>query len=199
MKVRILAAAILTVALLIPASIGNAQERKRAKQEVYKTKTWYTFVSPDGDFTLSFPQEPTREPDTSGPATPIRVYSLYTVAAGNRMMFHVNFQDTSGDPDAKIHNEWDDGYEQALLAKHREEKRHVVQARRIGKNGFETEIWDSSSHIGSLNMLSQTILRKGRIYTLGCSSAIYDRPVNKSICRRFFRSFHLTPPRKPKF
>jgi len=90
MKVRILTAAILTVALLIPASIGNAQERKRTKQQRSKTNTWYTFVSPDGDFTLSFPREPSREPDEFGPATPVRIYSLYTVAAGNRMMFHVN-------------------------------------------------------------------------------------------------------------
>lgn len=193
MRVRIITPAILTVALLVSASTGSAQKQKRAKQPPPRTNAWYTFVSPDGDFILSFPEKPTREPDGSGPASPIMIYSLYTTAAGNSMMFHINFQNTSGDPGAKIHNEWDDGYEEALLAKDREEKRHVVYTRRIGKNRFEAEIWDSSSDVGSLNILRQTILRKGRIYTLACSSEIYGRPVNKSICRRFLDSMHFIP------
>jgi hypothetical protein len=194
MKIRILTTALLAAAILVQPAIGSAQKRKTIKQTRTKIDRWYTFVSPDGDFTLSFPQKPSREPDGTGPASPIRVYALYTEAAGNQMMFHINFQDTSGDPDAKIHNEWDEEYERAALAKDRDQKRHIVNTRRIGKNGFEKEIWDSSSSTGdSLNMVIQTILRKGRIYTLACSSEIYGRPVNKSICRRFFNSLHFIP------
>lgn len=194
MKVRLPTVALLAVALLISASIGSAQKRKNIKRPDAKMNRWYTLVGPDGDFTLSFPERPIKEPDATGSGSAITIYTLYTEAAGNRMMFHINFQDTSGDPDAKIANEWNEGYEQGLLTKDREEKRRVVHTRRIGKNGFEAEIWDSSSDTGdSLNLIRETFLRKGRIYTLVCSSEIYGRPVNKSFCRRFFGSFRLIP------
>jgi hypothetical protein len=101
MKLRILTTAVLTFAILIHASIGSAQKRKNTKQPRAKTNRWHIFVSPDGDFTSSFPEKPSRESDGTGPASPITIYSLYKVAAGNSMMFHINFRARSGDPDTK--------------------------------------------------------------------------------------------------
>lgn len=86
-----------------------------------------------------------------------------------------------------------------LLSNDRKSKRRVVHTRRIGKNGFEAEIWDSSSGSGeSINYVRQTILRRGRIYTLLCGSETYGRRVEKSTCRQFFDSMHfLTEPTQP--
>lgn len=108
------------------------------------------------------------------------------------MRFSINFQRSFAEPNPHLANEWNDDYEEGLLAMDRKNKRHVVNTRRIGKNGFEAEIWDSSSESGeSINYIRQTILRKGRIYTLLCGSRIYGRSIDKSICRRFFNSMRF--------
>ncbi len=191
MELRILTTALVAAILLIQPSIGTAQTGKRSRRAPAQIDRWYVFVSPDGDFTLSFPDKPNRESDGDGPVTPILSYGLYTQ---NGMRFSINFQGTSGDPNAPLHNEWDDEYERHLLATDRAEKRRVVSTRRIGKNTFEAEIWDSSSDSGdSINYIRQTILRQGRIYTLLCGSEIYGRHLNKPICRRFFNSMRFIP------
>ncbi len=192
MKNKLLTVSVVTALLLTISSIGIAQRRKTTNHSRSKVDGWYVLVSPDGDFTLSFPEKPNREPDVPGPASPIQTYSLYTDWPDNRMLFHINFQNVSDPNDT-----WNKDYEQHLLAKDRDEKRRVIRTRYIGTNGFEAEIWDSSSDTGdSLNYIRQTIMRKGRVYTLACSSEIYGRPVNKSLCRRFFGSLHFIPSRK---
>jgi hypothetical protein len=189
MKLRILTIALLTSLLLIQPSTGTAQKGKRNRHAQTRIDRWYVFVSPDGDFTLSFPEKPNLEADASGPVTPITSYGLYTE---NRMRFSINFTEVPGDPNSRLANEWNDGVEQELLSKDREEKRRVVHTQRIGKNIFEAEIWDSGTDTGeSINYIRQTIVRHGRIYTLLCGSEIYGRPMNKSICRRFFSSMQF--------
>jgi hypothetical protein len=129
---------------------------------------WYVFISPDGDFTLSFPEKPIREPDGQGPRT------------------------LTG-PSWGLANEWNDGYEQELLRKDREDNHRVVRTQRIGRNTFEVEIWDAGNDTGeSINYIRRTIVRRARIYTLLCGSEIYGRRVNKSICRRFFASMPIS-------
>jgi hypothetical protein len=108
------------------------------------------------------------------------------------MRFSVNFQGAAGDPNSSLNNEWNDGYEKELLAKDREEKRRVVSTRRIGKDTFEKEIWDSGTDTGeAINYLMQTIVRRGRIYTLLCGSEIYGRPLHRPTCRRFLDSLRF--------
>jgi hypothetical protein len=166
-----------------------AQRASTNRDRVAGIDRWYVFVSPEGKFTLSFPQKPNQEADESGPITPVKSYGLYT---HNGMRFSVNFQNTSGDPNSHLANEWSDRYEQELLSNDRDNKRRVVQTQRLGTNIFQVEIWESSSASNvSLNYLRQTILRNGRIYTLLCGSEIYSQRVNKSICRRFFTSMHF--------
>jgi len=189
MRLRILTTALLAGILLIQPPIGTAQKRKRSKHAPAQIDRWYVFVSPDGDFTLSFPERPNREADEPGPVTAFKSYGLYTQ---NAMRFSVNFTEVPGDPNSRLANEWNDGFEQELLSKDREEKRRVVHTQRIGKNIFEAEIWDSGTDTGDgINYLRQTIVRHGRIYTLLCGSEIYGRPMNKSICRRFLNSMHF--------
>jgi hypothetical protein len=192
MKVRILTLALILSFLAISASVGDsvlAQRTTKNRHRVAGIARWHVFVSPDGDFTLSFPQKPDREPDAAGPVTVITSYGLYTQ---NGMRFSVNSQGSSGDPNSRLNNQWDDEYEKALLAKYREDNLRVVNTRRIGKNTFEAEIWDSSSDKSqtgqSINYIMRTILRQRRIYTLLCGSEIYGRLLNQPTCRRFFDS-----------
>ena len=188
MQARLLTAALLA-ALLIQTPSVTAQKRRTTKPSQNPTNQWYVFVSPDGDFRISFPEKPNREPDEDGPVTTIQSYGLYTQTG---MRFSVNSQGSSGDPNSRLNNEWDDEYEKALLAKYREDNLRVVNTRRIGKNTFEAEIWDSSSDKSqtgqSINYIMRTILRQRRIYTLLCGSEIYGRPLNQPTCRRFFDS-----------
>jgi hypothetical protein len=189
MKLGILTTLLLASLLLIQPSTGIAQRGKRSKHPRIRVDRWYVLVSTEGDFTLSFPEKPSREADAPGPVTPITSYGLNTK---NRMRFSVNFQGMSAAPNSRLANEWDDEYEQALLAKDRENKRSVVHKQRIGKNIFEAEIWDADTDTGeSINYVRQTILRHGRIYTLLCGSVIYGRKVDKARCRRFFDSIHF--------
>jgi hypothetical protein len=108
------------------------------------------------------------------------------------MHFSINSQGSFADPNPRLANEWNDYYERGILSTDRKNKRRVVNTRRIGKNGFEAEIWDSSSDSGeSINYIRQTILRQGRIYTLLCGSEIYGRRVDKPTCRQFFNSMNF--------
>jgi len=192
MKVRFLTFALILSFSVINASVCEsvlAQKAGKKRQRVAVINPWYVFVSPEGDFTLSFPQRPNQEPDEPGPKTPIRSYALQTQ---NGMRFSINSQGSFDKPDHRLANEWNVEYEQALLSTDRKNRRRVVNTRRIGKSGFEAEIWDSSSDSGeSINYIRQTILRQGRIYTLLCGSQIYGRSVDKSICRRFFSSMNF--------
>jgi hypothetical protein len=192
MKAKLLTATLLA-ALLIQIPCVSAQKRRTTRPARNLTPKWYVFISPDGDFTIAFPEKSDREPDEDGPVTKIQSYGLYTA---NGMRFSVNFQGSSGDPNSRLNNEWDDKYERALLAKYRQDNLRVVKTRRIGKNTFEAEIWDSTSDKSqsgqSINYIVRTILRQRHIYSLLCGSEIYGRPLNQAVCRQFFQfyAFH---------
>ena len=185
MIVRLLTV-VLSAVLLAP--FVNAQNNSTTTVRV-ASDGWYNLVSTDGAFAISFPEKPNQEPDGQGPNSAIHNYGLYSK---NRMRFSINFQNAAGDPNSSINNEWNDSYEAAVLASDRDQKRRVVSIRRIGKNIFEQEVWDSNAPSGeSINYLIQTIVRQGRIYTLLCGSEIYGQPLNKSTCRRFLDSFRF--------
>lgn len=191
MRVKFLTFALILSFSVINASVGDSvlAQRVKNRQRITRIDPWYVFVSPDGDFTLSFPQRPNREPDEPGVKTPIRTYALQTQ---NGMRFSINSQGSFSEPDPRLANEWNDHYEKSLLSIDRKNNRRVINTRRIGKNGFETEIWDPNTDSGeSINYIRQTILGQGRIYTLLCGSLIYGRTVDKSICRRFFNSMRF--------
>ncbi len=194
MKLRILTVALASLVLASLYGGGLAQRTKTSKHNVAPVDRWYVFVSPDGDFTLSFPQKPSREPDGKGPRTTIKSFGLYTE---NRMRFSINFQGLAEGPIWSLANEWNDGYAQEQLARDRENNRRVVHTQRIDKHTFEAEIWDAGTDTGeSINYIRRTIVRRARLYTLLCGSEIYGRKVNKGTCGRFFNSMRfLDPPR----
>jgi hypothetical protein len=182
----------ITLVSLVLASLccgALAQRARTKKHNVAPADRWYVFISPDGDFTLSFPERPIRELDQQSPGTSIKSYAFNTQSG---MRFSINFQSGADNPSRRLANEWNDGYEQELLTTDRENNRRVVHTQRIGKDTFEAEIWDAGSNTSeSINYLRRTIVRQTRIYTLLCGSEVYGRRVNKSICRRFFNSMHF--------
>jgi hypothetical protein len=151
---------------------------------------WYTFASPDGDFTLAFPRKPSREQDGQGPVTLIRTYSVTTESG---MYFSVNFQDIGGDPRARRNNKHDSGAEEMMADAARSRGERVIQIHRIAKNIIEMELWQTSQQTGdNINYLTRNILHRGRVYNLGCGSVVNNQEVNKTTCRRFFNSMRFT-------
>jgi len=151
---------------------------------------WYTFTSPDGDFTLAFPRKPSREQDDQGPVTLIRVYSVTTESG---MHFSVNLQDIGGDPRARRNNEYDSMAEEMMADAARGRGEQVVQIHRITRNIIEMELWQTAQETGdNINYLTRNILHRGRVYTLGCGSIINNQEVDKTMCRRFFNSMRFT-------
>jgi hypothetical protein len=67
-KLRILTIALASLVLASLYSGAFAQRTRIRKENVATVDRWYVLVSPDGDFTLSFPEKPSREPDGQGPS-----------------------------------------------------------------------------------------------------------------------------------
>lgn len=150
---------------------------------------WYTFTSPDEDFTLDFPLKPRREREDQGPITLIRTYGLNTK---DGMRFSINFQDVGGDPQARRSNEFSPDHEEEIAAVARRDGRRMVQIHRLAKNMIEMEYRMTLAEAGAnINYLERTILRRGRVYSLACGSVVDGGDVDKSICRKFFNSMRF--------
>ena len=132
MKVRILTFAVVLSFLAINASVlDNVLAQKATKKKSGAViNRWYVFVSPDREFTLSFPTKPRREPNGQGLITIIRSYALNTE---NGMRFSINMQDIGGNPDARLNNEWDPDQDPLVAAAARQNGERVVQIHRLSK------------------------------------------------------------------
>jgi hypothetical protein len=152
---------------------------------------WYIFKGPDGDFYLAFPAKPERSnSDAEGPVTSIRQYQVST-KAGNH--FSINLQDLGGDPRSRNANEFGQEDEIVAAGAARDRGESVVQVHRVAKNIIEMEVWQPVKDTpNKLHRLDHAILRRGRMYTLGCGSLIDNTEVDKSICRKFFNSIRFT-------
>lgn len=150
---------------------------------------WYVFTGPEGEFTLSFPKRPSREADSEGQVTLIRTYDAVT---DDGMYFSINFQDIGGDPRATENNTWASFLEQMVTDAARNRGERVVQVHRLARNVVELELWQTVQPSGKTqNFLQRSIMRRSRIYTLGCASFINGKEVNKSICTRFFQTLRF--------
>jgi hypothetical protein len=188
-KLRIFAIALASLILASLCGAAFAQRARTRKHNITTVDRWYVLVSPDGDFTLSFPQKPIREPDGQGPRSPIKTYGLYT---DNEMRFSINFQRIDEGPNWSLAKEWNEAYEKQQLVSDRQNNRRVVHTQLIDKHTFEAEIWEAGTDTGeSINYIRRTIVRSARVYTLLCGSEIYGRRVDKSICRGFFNSMRF--------
>jgi hypothetical protein len=195
MKKRLVAISVIVISLWSLSAVWQpavAQEGRRhpGRNKAQAADRWQTFTGPDGDFTLAFPQKPNREPDTQGVVTIIRAYSVTTESG---MHFSVNFQDLGGDPRARRNNEYDQSAEEMMADAARDQGQRVVQIHRIARNIIETELWQTLPETGNnINYVTRNIVRRGRVYTLGCGSVINNQEVNKTICQRFFNSVRFT-------
>ncbi len=151
---------------------------------------WYTFTSPDGDFTLAFPRKPILQDVSQGPVTLIRTF---TSTLENGMNFSVNFHDVGGDPQARENNEFRQDQEELLSAADREGGIRVVQTHRLAKNVIESEVWQTVPEPADadINYLRRSILRQGRVYTLACGWLINRKAVDKPTCAKFFNSMRF--------
>lgn len=175
--------------LLSDKHVAAAQKRRVSRRSVRPAKDWYTFISPDKDFTLNFPLEPKREHDEQGQVTLIRTYSLNTQ---DGMRFSVNFQDVGGDPRSRYNNEFAPDHEEVIAAAARRDGRRLVQIQRLAKNIIEMEYYLTIKETNAnINYLERSIIRRGRVYSLGCGSVIEGREVDKHICRKFFNSMRF--------
>lgn len=194
MKKRLVAISVIVISLWSLSSVGQpavAQGRRGSgRDKARAADRWQTFIGPDGDFTLAFPQKPTREQDDQGLVTMIRAYSVTTESG---MHFSVNFQDLGGDPRSRRNNEYDQSAEQMMADAARDRGERVVQIHRIAGNIIETELWQTPPETSNnINYLTRNIVHRGRVYTLGCGSVINNQEVNKTVCRRFFNSMRFT-------
>src|ERR1041385_5342571 len=65
-----------------PGQGAEASARRRTDDSGQSARAllaapWFTFRSPDGDFTLNFPRKPGRGKDVEGPISVIRNYDVY--------------------------------------------------------------------------------------------------------------------------
>jgi hypothetical protein len=184
----------MAVIFLITAAASRstvAQKRRSARAtNSIAFPGWQIFTSPDGDFTLTFPGKPEPfEHDVQGPVTAIRAYNLYTK---DGLIFSVNFQDIGGDPGAAENNNFGPDHERIVANAARERGERVMQVRRLAKNVYEMEIRQTLKDTGAnIQRLERSILRRGRVYTLGCGSLINNKEVERSVCRKFFNSMRF--------
>jgi len=165
------------------------QTKKTGTHERRSSGAWYVFTGPEGEFSLSFPKRPSREADSEGLVTLIRTYDAVT---DDGMYFSINFQDIGGDPRATENNTWASFLEQMVTDAARNRGERVVQVHRLARNVVELELWQTVQPSGKTqNTLQRSIMRRSRIYTLGCASFINGKEVNKSICRTFFQSLRF--------
>jgi len=178
-------------------STAQASENKSPTRPKLKAKpsTWYIFRSPDEDFTLAFPEKPALKQVAQGPVTILRSYEVTT---NEGTTFSINFQDIGGDPGASESNKWYEGLEEILSAADRAQDIRVVQTHRLAKNIIESELWIPVTATGAnINSLRRNILRRARVYTLGCGPVMDGKAVNKPLCQRFFNSLRFMT-RAPK-
>src|SRR5260370_4753333 len=172
-------------------STAQASENKSPTRTKLKAKMgkWYIFKGRDGDFTLAFPEKPALKQVVQGAVTLLRSYEVRT---DEGTTLSINFQDIGGDPSASESNEWIAGLEEILSAADRAQNVRVVQTHRLAKNIIESELWlPVTATGGNINSLRRSILRRARVYTLGCGPAINGKAVNKPLCQRFFNSLRF--------
>lgn len=191
----------LMTALILCAFTVNSQQRRQAqnrsqsKQVTAKTADtqWYTFRGPDNDFTINFPNKPSRAEDVQGPVTILRRY----VSATDTTYFEISIQDYGGAPDSPEANSYESKFEQNLSQMLSEKGIRIVQIKRTARNVYEMEAWaPSDTSEKHLHHLARGMVRKGRQYVMSCNSLTVGQELDRNVCRRFFNSFHIIGARR---
>lgn len=176
--------------VLVTADFRTDAQHRRAPTKQPTPTPWYTFLGPDGDFSLAFPAKPApSHAESEEPVTSIRHYDLSTK---DGKYFSVNVNDVGGEPRSVAANEFETDGELDIAAAARRRGETVNKISRLSKNTIEMEVWQPAGDAQKLHRIDRYIIRHSRVYTLGCGSLVNRQPVNTSMCRRFFNSIQFT-------
>ena len=176
-------------ALLYGQARTSTSPQTKARNRKPSAGQWYVFKSPDGDFTLAFPEKPKLQDVSQGPVTLIRGFGVTTDVGTN---FSINFHDIGGDPLARENNEWSRNLEEVLSEADRAQNIRIIQSHRIAPNILEMELLQEVSETNAhINYLRRSIVRRSRVYTLVCGPVINNQKVDKPLCERFFNSMRF--------
>ena len=171
-----------------PSVVGQGLMRSGRRASV-AAERWYTFTSPDSDFTLMFPGLPARIEGGESSIPPVRQYSLTN---SSQVRLSIAFLDTGGSPRSPENNRVNPAFLQAKVRLARERGEIVAQARRLTGNMYEIERWmPISGSSVPIHLLERGILRRNRVYILTCGALLDAREVDRAVCQRFFNSFRL--------
>ena len=181
--------------LLICAGVGLTTGQRRAGKATTRKPTpqqaaakWYTFNSPDEDFTLAFPVKPARLPDVQTESAIVRHYGAET----RDIYLDLNFQDLlvpAGDP---AYSTFGPRYEITRAQNVGRDGSRVIGYRRVAANVSDMERWQATDQQDRyIHLLTRSIVYNGRLYLLGCSARPFNQEVDKKVCRRFFNSFRI--------
>lgn len=167
------------------SSISSLRLKRTTQDKDRRTPVkWYAFTGPDHDFSIQFPSKPAREEDVPGTIGVIRRYSSTT----DTYYFGIVYQDVG-----HAASDLTPTHEESTATLLEEKDHKIISVRRLSKNTSQIELWSPSQTPGKfLHRIDRTILSHDRLYTLGCSSRIAEREVDKAVCRRFFSSFRIT-------
>src|ERR1041384_6686446 len=91
----------------------GAPKRPKPQQTAQAPAKWYTFTSPDNDFTVQFPAQPKREEADTQQAGDVAVWRRYSYY-GNPLWLSVRFQDLGFPPNSKQANDLGPNIEERL-------------------------------------------------------------------------------------
>ncbi len=169
--------------------VVNEFNRLESKQVDELTRAqWYAITGPEKDFTLEFPTQPRRDNDLIDHGVLVRGYSW----SSGYVWFSMTFNDTGVAPNSRDGNEFAEDFVLMQMRHAQEDGEGVIHARLLSKNVFEKEKWFPSKQTKLyFHGIERTVLHKGQLYGMLCSSLISGQEVNAQICHRFLNSFRL--------
>lgn len=167
----------------------STSTQPKAGGQKSRANQWVVFKSPDGEFTLEFPEKPKPQDVSQGPVTLIRGFGVTTADGTN---FSINLQDIGGDPLARENNEWGENLEVLVSEADRAQNIRIIRSRRIAPNVLEMELLQEVSETNAqVNYLRRNILHHSRVYTLVCGPVVNNKKVDKPLCERYFNSMRF--------
>lgn len=173
----------------------SSQQRVRATGRQASAK-WYTFTGPDGDFTVALPGKPVREPDVYVLGRTVRGYSLVK----DFVHFQILLQDTGLEPNNREGDKLPMAFPESMVKDIEGRRGTIIRAELLRINVHELEAWvPFKNHPGqNLHFISRFIARNGQLYNLTCTSLIPDQKLDARGYHRFFESFQVIGPPRPR-
>lgn len=172
--------------------INEFSKIKASKASSPPSEQWKTFSGPDTDFIVDFPAEPKRyefrgKPDSAAMGTLVRRYYTFT----DTLMLAVSFQELGYEHNSPLSNILSPNFEKKLRVAAEKGGWKLVEIRKLSNSTAEVEAWQPlRMPEGYVHIISRSIVRNGRAYDLQCRSLFIEQEVDRTMCLRFFSSFH---------